>query len=428
VAVDRSGGSALALVDGLLDRLSLRRTRALIRGRFAVALAAVIGLAYGLAALLVGAMLVLGPTGAVGTTVELLRSPHAAQWWNYPAFVVIAPQVVLVLPFLATGAMLLVAGGVGLGMGAGVILGIRVFRARRSAPAGAASSLSGLAPGLFVLLTLGACCSTSAAAFAGIGAIAQSGGTNVYALLANSWYLSLFQVAILWVALVAQEELVRIYGSLSGTASLSAVGPSARPLGTRLAALGARGFLVVAGSLWALAWLIEFALPPPGAPGGAVFLGGLLLHGGLGLAMVGVGLFPGGVRSFARTGAAGVLGRPLRALLLLVGASVAVGLPPPLAGWGLDGLANVILGALGAPGAVGGAPGIAGPSAAVAVAWAVVYALLGLAAIATALRPGPVIETLAGPEGAAVAAEGMVPVVGPPAVAEPAVRDERQPA
>ncbi len=60
---------------------------------------------------------------------------------------------------------------------------------------------------MIALVTLGACCSTTAAATAGLGVIAQASGTSIDELLANNWYIGVFQILVLWIALIAQEQL-----------------------------------------------------------------------------------------------------------------------------------------------------------------------------------------------------------------------------
>jgi len=188
----------------------------LVRGRSGRGVAVSIGLVYVLAALVVGYMLQVGPTGASGTTVTLLTNSPSPAWWNYPAIVVITPAGLLALPFFATLTMVLMSVGVGVGMGAGLLLAGRLVRSWKTARAsgGLASSLAGLTPAMVALLTLGACCSTSAAAVGAIGALAEAGGTSYNEILLNSWALNLVQLAVLGVALLAQEQLIRVYGNL----------------------------------------------------------------------------------------------------------------------------------------------------------------------------------------------------------------------
>jgi len=177
-------------------------------------------------------MLQVGPTGASGTTVTVLTNSPSPAWWNYPALVVITPGGILALPFLATLSMVLMSVGVGVGMGAGLVLATRLVRSWRTARAsgGLASSLAGLTPAMVALLTLGACCSTSAAAVGAIGALAEAGGTSYNEILLNSWALNLAQLAVLGVALLAQEQLIRVYGNLVEPSSRSTAHGADEPL------------------------------------------------------------------------------------------------------------------------------------------------------------------------------------------------------
>lgn len=378
--------------------LALRRTRSLVGTRRAVVLAIAIGLVYVVISLLAGAMLELGPTGQSTTTATVLAYP-VSQWWNYPALLVIGPWGVLALPFLATISMAIVAVGVGLGMGAGVVLAIRVLRRRREIPAGAgaAGSLAGLTPAMLALLTLGACCSTSAAAAAGIGAIAQSAGSSYYAVLYNSWYLNVFQVVVLGVALLAQEQLVAVYGDLVGLSERASAIPAPPPETpwTRLPIAVLRAFLIAGGTLWSLAWLLSLASPPAGAPPVAFAVVGFLEHPFVGLTAVGVGLAPGLVLSGARRASVRAAGPVLRGLLFLAGLAVAVGVPPYLTEWGLGGLGNQLLGVAGVAATGGGIPPTPGVATSILIAWSLAYAGIGLFAMALALRPGRVLSLLA---------------------------------
>ena len=201
----------------LVGLLTLRRTRAVLRSRRGRALAVSIAAIYGFIALLAGYMLQIVPTGASGTTVRVLTNSYSPAWWNYPAILVVTPGGVVVLPFLSTISMVLVSIGVGVGMGAGILLASQFFRTWKLARAGRglASPLAGLTPAMVALLTLGACCSTSAAAAGSIGAIAEVSGTSYDQILLNSWILNVFQVVVLAIALVAQEYLIGVFSNLA---------------------------------------------------------------------------------------------------------------------------------------------------------------------------------------------------------------------
>ncbi|MCI4344980.1 MAG: hypothetical protein L3J87_05085 [Thermoplasmata archaeon] len=358
---------------------------------------------YGFIAMLTGLMLSFFDTQQNGVTIYLLG--HGSPWWNYPGVLVIAPGGVIGLPCLATITMGVVSSGVGLGMTAGVRFAALLLkeRKRRGAGAGVITSLTGLTPAMIALLTLGACCSTTAAAAAGIGAVAQASGTTYAQLVANAWYLNVFQVGVLGVALVAQEQLLTIYGTLPGAppaggAAAETVDPAPRRTGVRVGAV--RAVLLATGTIWALSALLGGNAPSPSSSSSAheVALGvGLLLQKvGPGLAAIAVALVPA---SLLRTAGPARL-RPLllvvRGGLLVGGMTLAFGVPPPLTSWGFAGLGNELLGAAGYGVSDGGVLPPSIPLGVLALSWLLFYVLLGGLAIALAVRPGSVVGRLAG--------------------------------
>jgi hypothetical protein len=199
---------------GVVSLLLLRNSRSILAGRRIHATAAGVGALYALIAMYFGSMLVLSyPPFQVESYIALVVG--GSPWWNYPAVLVETPHFVLALPFLSTVVMVLVSAGVGFGMTVAGLLVRSLVRAHRARPAGIAGvSAAGLTPALVALVTLGACCSTTAAASAGVVLVAAVTGTSVAFALANSWYLGLFQLAVLGLGLLAQEQLVMIYGRL----------------------------------------------------------------------------------------------------------------------------------------------------------------------------------------------------------------------
>jgi hypothetical protein len=238
-ASSAKGHARSTLWSELRSFLTLHRTREMLRGRLGRGVAVGIGLLYGLLALLAGSMLQFGPTGASRTTVQVLSNPYSPAWWNYPALLVTAPGGILVLPFFATLSMLVVSVGVGVGMGAGLLLAVRFVRSWRLARSrsGFSSSLVGLTPAMVALLTLGACCSTSAAAAGSIGAIAVASGTTYNQIILNSWILNVFQVAVLAAALLAQEKLIGIFGEWVPSLSKNPVPAADSPSDSRVPAV-----------------------------------------------------------------------------------------------------------------------------------------------------------------------------------------------
>lgn len=400
----RSGAPAPERGQQLYSLLTLRRTRAVVASRGGRLTAITIAVAYGFVALLAGYMLELGPTGASGTTIRVLTNPYSPAWWNYPALLVVTPGEVLVLPFGATVSMALVSMGVGIGMGAGLILAVRFLRSwkRTRGRPGSMSPLAGLTPAMVALLTVGACCSTSLAATGDIAAIAEASGASSTQILLNSWFLNVFQVVVLGIALVAQEQLIAVYGNLltsppSGTPDFPKERANLRPE-VLWPVLALRMALVVAGTLWALSLVLEIAASGSGPPLAALLVGGVLQRGFLGATVVAAGLLPTTMLAvLARRGQSGFV-RASRSLLFASGVSLLVGVPPPVNTWGIYGLANEVLGAGGVPASLGGVVPPGGNGVVVDLGIAGLYALLGVVAMLLALYPGRLLRGLAGQE------------------------------
>lgn len=383
----------------------LRNTRELLRSPWAKLLAVVIGIVYAFISLVAGYMLEFLHEGVSGVTVQVVANPYSAAWWNYPAVIIEAPSGILVLPFLATVTMVLVGSGVGLGMGAGLVLASRVLRERSLARRGmgATGALAGLTPAMVALLTLGACCSTSAAAAAGIGAVAQASGATYDQLVANAWYLNVFQVAVLGIALLAQEQLLSIFPSLVRARSTGADEQPSEISERRLRARRVgpvRGIvrlsLLIAGALWSVSVLLEWSsAPATGSVVGAV-IGGLLQRPFVGVTIVLASLMPAELLSVASLPSFRRWIALYRALLLVCGLSLVVGVPPPLPGWGLGGVGNQVLAArgVGPPWGGTGPPVGAGPE--LLVILATFELLLGTVSIILALLPGGVLAFLEG--------------------------------
>ncbi|MCI4338378.1 MAG: hypothetical protein L3J72_03655, partial [Thermoplasmata archaeon] len=285
---------------GIASLLLLRRTRALLRTTPGRLLFASVVVGYLWLSMSVGQMLVLGRTGATSTTVAIFLSGYPS--WNYPQLVVIAPNAVLALPYLSTLTMAIVALGVGLGMSASAVLVVRIVKGRRAGgtAAGVLGGVEGLTPAMIAAVTLGACCSTTAASTAGIGLAAQASGTTVTNLLANSWFLNLLQVLVLGVALLAQEQLIEVYGRVLGvlpsTDSSSgerAHAPTARTVGTGMV----RALLVGAGVAWSLSMFVAWTQVDPTRAGVGSWFEWLVVYQAIAILAVGAGLFPTG---FAR--------------------------------------------------------------------------------------------------------------------------------
>lgn len=362
-------------------------------------MAVFVAVVYALVSMLVGQMLVLVSLPTPFSAQVLWSSGTGYASWNYPGLLVTAPWGILALPFLGTITMVLVAAGVGLGMSVSVLLLVQFVRSRRRAtgrPA-AASTLAGLTPAMVALLTLGACCSTTAAATAGLAVVAQSTGTSLAALLANSWYVDCFQVAILYLALVAQEQLLRVYLLVVDPHPVAVGSPPssertlARP---RAAASAVRALLVGSGAVWTLTVPAAWTTVDPFTAPAIVWLGWVFQHFLIGLFAIVIGLFPAQL-SGAIIERSSRLGQGVvRAAVGLAGATIAVGMVPPVSGWGVHGLVNELLGSLGVPASLGGVETGLGWGAPLLLRWGLELVPLGAFALAWSWSPGRVAAWL----------------------------------
>ncbi|HEV2231349.1 MAG TPA: hypothetical protein VGS18_04125, partial [Thermoplasmata archaeon] len=325
------------------------------------------------------------------------------QSWNYPALILAGPWGVLTLPFFATVAMAIVSIGVGLGMSVSLLLAVRLLRSRRRELGGptAFGSMTGLTPAMIALLTLGACCSTTAAATASLGVIAQSSGTNVNLLLANSWFVGVFQIAVLYVALLAQEQLIAVYGVLFGVGAPNDGAGNKLPVaGGRLRSLSVAGLrlaLLVGGLTWILSVFADWLSHSPSSASGSAWSGWIVQHGLVGGIAIVASLFPRGTLGVLADRPNSLPGRFLRAALAAVGASLAIGVPPPIASSGFHGLGNELISAGLGAGALGAVPFPSTSLGALAFRWGVQMLLLGGFVAVAAIAPVRVAEAFAMP-------------------------------
>lgn len=359
--------------------LTLREMRRFLRRSRAMPVAVFFAVVYALGSMLWGQMLSLVPLQG-GTTVEILTGSGTGQgWWNYPGLLVVAPWGVLSLPFFPTIAMVVVAAGVGLGMAVAAALIVRLVRPSReeAARSKAVGAVTGLTPAMISLVTLGSCCTTTAAATGGIGLIAQASGTSTANLLLNNWYLGVAQLAIVGAALLAQELLLTVYGGLLGTRGSS---PSSRPVVAppldRRWTVGSllRAALAIGGVLWSISMFAEWTTVSPATAGAGWWFGWVIQHQLLAGVAVGAAFFPVEVSSLLRSWRRGV-GRALRAAFAVAAVSLLVWLPPPLPAWGLDSFGGELAGALGVPAAWGAIPLGSVTGAALVVRWALEFVI-----------------------------------------------------
>ena len=386
--------------------LFLHETRGLVDRSDARLLAFALTVLYALASMVVGGMLVFENL-APGYTVEIVwGNGLGTDLWSYPTVIVFESWGFVLLPFFATVAMVLVSVGVGLGMTVAALLVAELVRTRRSSSGRPATvgSAAGLTPAMIALVTLGACCSTTAAATAGVGLVAHASGSTPDNLLVNNWYLGVFQIAVVWVALIAQELVLRVYGGLAKEQGDGAQGHSVETpaRGARLVAgMSLRVALLVGGITWSLAMLVEWMTVSPLDASAAVWARWLLEHlipGGLAVA---ASLFPEAVLRSLTSGAALARRAAIRAVLAVAGVLLVFGAPPPLSAWGLEGFGNELLGVLGGPLALGAVYPVFPPGPDLFFRWAVQYLLVGGFALVAALAPnlalGPLRSTVARP-------------------------------
>lgn len=356
---------------------------------------------YAFGSMILGGMLIFARTGQSGVSVLILTAGHP--WWDYPGMLVTFPGGNLELPFFPTVAMVAVSIGVAIGMSVAAVIGGRLIAIRR-ASAGrplAAGAIAGFTPAMLALVTMGACCTVTTASAAGLGLVAQTSGTTVDSLLTNNWYLGVFQMLVVFVALLAQEGILIVYGPYLGmqTGSIARSNrPTAElsPLSGRDVELGAlRALLVGAAALWSL-WGFAFTFTPDGAlTSASSWFGFWVGHQAVAGLVVAVALFP---QPFQRLFAAPGARRSkwaTRGLAAFLGALTVTWLPPAVTSGQTRGLLNMVLGLAGAPAAWGAtAPAVTGVTA-IALELTLGYALLGGFLIAMAVAPARALDWVA---------------------------------
>lgn len=396
---------ALGTVSRVWSILTLHRTRWLPVGLRYRVLVGVIALGYAFGAMIFGGMLYI-PSHPLRTAWSFYIFPSGpGPSWAYPLILIGSPYFQFGLPLISGVLVTLSAAGVGLGMSVGVFLGVRLIRRRRAGllrPT-AVGTVAGLTPAMIALLTLGACCSTTAAATAGISLAAQSSGTTAAAALANGWYLGVFQVVVIYVALIAQEQLLGVYGWFFGDSGLVPSRPEANevpssPLGWRGAGSGIlRIALLVAGLTWSLSMLTDWFVIPPGRASAAVWLGWLVQREIPGVFAVLVALFPAGVHRLGTGPTAGRWRSVVRVTLITSGLALLTWIPPPLSGTGLAGLGNELFGLCGLPTGWGAVPPPALGLIGLSFRWLFQFGLLGLFATAMGIAPRATLRRLLRP-------------------------------
>ncbi len=385
---------AIGTMERILALAPLRRTRALLRNRRARLVAAGIAVAYLFLSMILGQMLTFtGLPGPLFVSVQWTGSP----WYDYPDLFVFNAGVAVDLLLLPTLTMVLVSAGVGMGATAALFTAVPRLRGRAGTAAreAATTSAAGASAAITGLATMGACCCTECVGAAGVAVVAAASGTNVGVLLSQNWYLDLFQLVVVGIALLAQERSLRMPADACRV-------PPRMDRGFVLGSL-LRIALLVAGITWSLAMFVEWTQTSPLAATPALWYHWLVEHQLLALTAVGAGMFPREAAALVRRAFTGRGGGVLRVLLLVGGITWGIGVPAPLSSLGSGGFANELLGVLGAPAAWGAVAPDVGFGAALAFHWAFQHLLLGAFAILLAVRPDralrPLLRTVEAPAG-----------------------------
>jgi hypothetical protein len=384
----------------LVGHLALREVRAYLRRSHGIGLAVLIAVSYALGSMVFGGMLVFARFSGGYSIYLLWGNALGLQSWNYPGLLIEAPWGFIELPFFATLSMILVSAGVGLGMAVAILLGAHLIRDRKASagrPA-ATGAMAGLTPAMIALVTLGACCSTTAAATAGVGLVAQTSGSTPSNLLLNNWYLGVFQIVVVYVALVAQELLLKVSGKLLGVDGPSPTASTrlVRRLDRRgLATAALRAGLLAGGVSWCLAVVADWTVAGPSSASAALWFNWVIEHWLVGGFAVISALSPKAVLGWARRALSTPMGLIFRAALFSGAWALGLWVPPPLAGAGIEGFGNELLGILGVPASFGAVTPVFPWGIALALRWAFQYLLLAGFAGATALAPQKVLSWLA---------------------------------
>lgn len=370
-----------------LSLATFRETRGRLRTRGAWALVAGIASAYAFLSMLIGQMLTFESLQG-SSFVAIYWQGNGTHPWDFPALLVQQPWGVLALPFFPTVAMVLVALGVGVGGTVGALLLVPILRRARGTDrrAGAAGAAAGVGPAITGLATLGACCCTGCASAAAISVVAATSGASLNQLLLNDWYIGVFQLAVVYVSLMAQERTLR--------RSLEFC-PVPRRLDRRFAVGGLlRMGLLIAGITWSLAMLIEWATVSPLTAPAAAWYHWIFEHQLLALTAIAAGLFPREFATAVRRFGSAWTGRGARLALLVAALSWGVWVPAYLVVYGLGGFLNELFGFWGLSAAWGSIPPDAPLGAPLYFHWAFQHLLLAAFALGLAVFPRATVTPL----------------------------------
>jgi hypothetical protein len=145
--------------------------------------------------------------------------------------------------------------------------------------------------------------------------------------------------------------------------------------------------LLVGGLTWALVVVADWTVQSPGSASAGLWFSWILGHLVPASWAMAVALFPGEIADGLHRIGSRIVGRLLRAVLVLGGGGLILWWPAPLVSAGVHGLLNELLGAVGAPTWLGGssAAGVAG--LALGFRWGVEMLLVGGFSVVSGIRP-----------------------------------------
>ncbi len=334
-----------------------------------------IAVAYAIISAFVGLLVEVFPAGS-SSSMQVGALPQSTDWWN-PVLNVNSSGWVLSLPLLATVTLILVSLGVGLALGACLVLVGSLVRDRGNAAA--EGSGASIVPAVAGLATHGVCCCTACTATLSLGVVASVSGTDMYALLRNHWYLDAFQLVVVGISLVALERGLR--------SAINQCYPTRRSNARLWVGAVFRMTLLVAGVTWSMAMLVEWSVVSPVSAPPAEWYHWILEHQLLALVAMVAALFPEDAIELMTRAWSSNTGGLFRGALFLAGFTWGVWVPPMLADLGLGGLLNEFFGLLGLPASWGAIPVDAGLGAPLVFHWVFQHLLLSGFAILLAIRP-----------------------------------------
>ncbi len=385
-----------------LSILSLQRSRSLLAGRLGLSVAALIAALFAIVSMTVGGMIVFFGYSQTATGTYLFTA--GSPFWDYPEILALFPQGEVRLPLLPTVAMAITSIGVGIAGSVAMLLLVpslraRAFRDRKKGRPGSATGIvpavaglglpgatAGMGPAIAGIGIVGSCCciactsASSLAVFSAAGGIdvAAAGGINFFSLLANNWYVSLFQVAVVWASLVAQERTLAV----SDRCSPVTAGRTRLVLGSLL-----KAGLLIAGITWSLAMFVEWTIASPLTADIPTWYHWVFEHQVLSVTVIAVALYPREIISLMTRLLRARYSWLWRGVLFVPAVTWGLWVPPALAGVGLGGFVNELFGVLGLPAWTGAIQPDAALGLPLMFHWIFQHELLSLYSLALAISP-----------------------------------------